>query len=120
MRTIRLLLPLIAAIVIAAAPSTALADFWINGTGELRPYDVNKGCSYNGQGFHCTLGWGQSTLVSFHNSNRKNGCGFRASNSGSLFKGDKWDLELFNGGWATEKCTMHWLGNNTVEIVEPK
>lgn len=120
MKTLRIWLSIFAAILFAAAPCTALADFWINGTGDLKPYDFNKGCSYHGQGFHCTLGYGQSTLISFHNSNRRNGCGFKAINNGSLFKGDKWDLELFNGGWANEKCTMHWLGSNTVEIIEPK
>jgi hypothetical protein len=119
MKTHRYWLPIVAAIAFVAAPAAALADVYVNGTGDLQPWDKNQ-CSYYGKGFRCNLGWGNSTLISFHNPKKKDGCGWKVVNQGTMFKGDRWHVELFNGGWATEKCTYHWTNDNTVNISEPK
>lgn len=115
----RLWLPAIIALLAAAIPLAASADLYINGTGDLKPWDRNQ-CTYYGQGFRCDLAPGASTLISFHSEKRHNGCGWKVVNYVPKAFTTRWHVELFNGGWASEKCTFHWLNDNTVEILEPK
>lgn len=99
----------------------ASADCYINGTNGLKPWDKNQ-CSYYGSaGFHCNPGYGKSTVVSFRDEKRKDGCSVTVANGGSLFKGDRWDVTARPPvGWATWTCSVKKVGSNTFEIVPPK
>lgn len=120
MKKFRFWLTPLAAILMVGIPATALADLYINGTGELRTYDVNAGCKKDSsKTFRCDFGSGQSTAVSFYNASRRNGCGVRVYNKGNPFS-SKWHIEFSPGGWATEKCRYSWVNDNTVDIIEPE